>query len=148
MCLPPNSVGDWSKGHKLWMFRTKLGNRKPGAIVHLIISTCWVDSNSGSSLAQGSGASIAQIWGYIGTKSWASVSLNSYTVYPLWQNRLDYMAHMCLSLSYRLLTAAHESQTTLEVYRVSSGNPNHQRNHFEQDTSQESLQYYNSCTNL
>jgi hypothetical protein len=42
---------------------------------------------------------------------------------PLWQNHLNYMAHMCLPLSYRLLIAAHASQITPVVCRVSSGKP-------------------------
>jgi hypothetical protein len=36
---------------------------------------------------------------------------------------LNYMAHMYLPLSFRLLIAAHASQTTLIVCRVSSGKP-------------------------
>ena len=54
------------------------------------------------------------------------------------------MAHMCLSLSFRLLIVAHGSQTTLEVCLVSSRNLNHPLYLSKQDTLQKALQYYNS----
>jgi hypothetical protein len=41
----------------------------------------------------------------------------------LWQNHLNYMTHMCLASSLKLLIAAHASQITPVVCRVSSGNP-------------------------
>jgi len=65
------------------------------------------------------------------------------------QNRPSYMAHTCMSLSFRLLTAAHGSQTTPVVYRVPSGETRIIHVYLsEQDTSQEALQYYNSYTNI
>jgi hypothetical protein len=64
----------------------------------------------------------------------------------LWQHRLSHMAHMCLSLSYRLLIAAHARQITSEVCRVSSGNPKSSMFFFRARSITETLQYYNSCT--
>jgi hypothetical protein len=71
----------------------------------------------------------------------------------MWQNRPNYMAHVCLSLSYRLLTVAHGSQTTLIVYRVSSGNPESyflffQAGFIREDiaASQQFIQIYNYIT--
>jgi hypothetical protein len=58
------------------------------------------------------------------------------------------MAHMCLPLSFRLLIAAHECPTTLKVYRVSSGNPNHPRFDFRAGSITVALQDYNSCINI
>jgi hypothetical protein len=43
----------------------------------------------------------------------------------LWQNLLNYIAHLHLSLSRRPLMAMHVFQINLKVCRVSSGNPNH-----------------------
>jgi hypothetical protein len=52
--------------------------------------------------------------------------------FAVWQNLLNNMAHMHLSLSQRPLMAIHVYPRTEEVCWVSSGNPNHLRSS-EQD---------------
>jgi hypothetical protein len=58
------------------------------------------------------------------------------------------MAHLCLPLSFRLLIATHECPTTLKVYQVSLGNPNHPRFDFRAGSITVALQYYKNCTNI